>query len=480
MNTPLPSAVPSANVTLKEDVSSSGGSSGNVFKTTTGEVCVSLSPPETLNSASVQSLNQLAFSQIFVNTETSQFLNESNSHDLIFLSPELIEIEIQLAELLQTLENIETRESSTNPLSQTKTPDQPRSSSPSLSNTNISRSPKEETKTSTQKSLSSLAKSPKLSPTTSHTPTTSTSLKQTSGLFKTPAPQLQRTQKESEQESTRLSHLSTLLAEKKHEAISTTKSQESQQNHENKEQKHRQEQQKEQQKEKQEDQEKDEHHKKSSSRPQVENNQDNSLNISVMHLRYASDIRQSPKETQKEVEKTFRKKAPSPMSLFTSTPSSSLGFQPIQTPKIENVFISFMQLMARILGQAEAEAHELYLRVKERTDNVDKLTLLLSKINAEKGAINWEKDTEMKALVDQVKKLGVTIDNTTYCWSEEEKKLLKENIQMRKENMEKITQLERTDMQRHLQEVSQCHQARSNVLKLLKELMDTFIYNLRP
>lgn len=135
--------------------------------------------------------------------------------------------------------------------------------------------------------------------------------------------------------------------------------------------------------------------------------------------------------------------------------------------------------MARILGQAEAEAHELYLRVKERTDSVDALTLLLSKINNEKGAIDWNQDEEMRALVDQAKKLGVPIGDS-YDWSEEGKKLLKENIQMRKENMEKITQLERTDMQRHLQEVSQCHQARSNVLKLLKELMDTFIYNMRP
>lgn len=138
-----------------------------------------------------------------------------------------------------------------------------------------------------------------------------------------------------------------------------------------------------------------------------------------------------------------------------------------------------MKLMARILGQAEAEAQELYLRVKERTDNVDTLTLLLSKINSEKGAIDWRDNPEMKALVEQARKLDVTISDTLQ-WTEEEKKLLKENIQMRKENMEKITQLERTDMQRHLQEVSQCHQARSNVLKLLKELMDTFIYNLRP
>jgi hypothetical protein len=147
---------------------------------------------------------------------------------------------------------------------------------------------------------------------------------------------------------------------------------------------------------------------------------------------------------------------------------------------IENVYIRFMALMARILGQAEMEAHQLYLRIKDRTDQIDVLTLLLSKMNSEKGAIDWTNNEEMKALIQKAKAIGVDIPDDKYKWSEEEKKLLKENIQMRKDSMEKITQLERTDMQRYLQEASQCHQARSNVLKLLKEVMDTIIANMRP
>lgn len=198
--------------------------------------------------------------------------------------------------------------------------------------------------------------------------------------------------------------------------------------------------------------------------------------LSIAHLCYRQEMRKQQPAVE---EKTFRRKAQSPMALFKASAETKAVFPPIQTPQIENVFVRFMRLMARILGQAEAEAHELYLRVKERTDNVDTLTLLLSKINTEKGDIDWSKDDEMQALVDRAKQLGVTIGDT-YKWSSEDKKLLKENIQMRKENMEKITQLERTDMQRHLQEVSQCHQARSNVLKLLKEVTDTFVYNMRP
>ena len=147
---------------------------------------------------------------------------------------------------------------------------------------------------------------------------------------------------------------------------------------------------------------------------------------------------------------------------------------------VENIYIRFMALMARILGQAEREAHELYLRIKERTDNVDVLTLLLSKINSEKGPIDWTKNEEMKALIEKARAIGVDIPADKLTWTDDEKKLFKENIQMRKDSLEKVTQLERTDMQRYLQEASQCHQARSNILKLLKEVTDSIIANLRP
>lgn len=147
---------------------------------------------------------------------------------------------------------------------------------------------------------------------------------------------------------------------------------------------------------------------------------------------------------------------------------------------IENIYLRFMALMARILGQAELEAHQLYLRIKERTDAIDVLTLLISKINSEKGAIDWSNNEEMKKLLEKARAIGVDIPEGKFQWSEEEKKLLKENIQLRKDSMEKVTQLERTDMQRYLQEASQCHQARSNILKVIKEVIDTFIHNIRP
>lgn len=147
---------------------------------------------------------------------------------------------------------------------------------------------------------------------------------------------------------------------------------------------------------------------------------------------------------------------------------------------IGSLYFRFMGLMSRILGQAEAESHSLYQRIKDRTDQVDVLIKLQSKINNASGAIDWTKDEEGQKLVEAARAIGVDIPKDKLKWKVEEIPLLKENISMRKDSMEKITQLERTDMQRYLQEASQCHQARSNILKLMKEVVDTFVHNMRP
>ncbi len=149
-------------------------------------------------------------------------------------------------------------------------------------------------------------------------------------------------------------------------------------------------------------------------------------------------------------------------------------------PGVQEIFIRFMDLMAKILGQAEAEAHELYQKIKHRTDQIDLLTQLIQKINLETKGLDWSNKPELLALVDKARLIGVDVPVGKNQWTEEEKRLFKENIQLRKDSLEKITQLERTDMQRYLQEASQCHQARSNILKLHKEVMDTIIHNLRP
>ncbi|AFS24964.1 hypothetical protein [Chlamydia psittaci] len=481
MNTPLPSAVPSTNVTLKEDVtsSSSDSTSCSILKTAAGDVVLSIFSSEGAAPASLSSLATFALAQISAIASNNANLFQDCAHNVIFLSPETIEVEIQIADLLQTLETINLQTTSEEKTSCKKQEQnllqkgyEPREVAPKSAK-DIQGSSK--TLQQPSKAFSGHA-SAKTSDSRSWTnsltiPHTLEQFRSQASHSSTPSQQ-PRTEKDSDLIS--YQSYPACTTEKKEQQIFTTKSQESKQGRGNRDQK--QDQQRNGQNQEENNQEK-QREKKYKSQSNVDKSKKTSSQLSIAQLRYFDDVRQS-REINIEEEKTFKKKVQSPMSLFASaTPTQR--YASIQTPKIENVFIRFMKLMARILGQAEAEAQELYLRVKERTDNVDTLTLLVSKINSEKGAIDWRDNSEMKALIDQARKLDVTISDTLQ-WTEEEKKLLKENIQMRKENMEKITQIERTDMQRHLQEVSQCHQARSNVLKLLKELMDTFIYNLRP
>ena len=186
------------------------------------------------------------------------------------------------------------------------------------------------------------------------------------------------------------------------------------------------------------------------------------------------------------LEKPNRKIEDSPWNIKASFPtqkssadSEDDGGYPV-AEGVESIYVRFLALMARVLGQAEASAQELYQKIKTRTDQVDLLSSLLSKINLEKDKIDWSKNEEMKKLVDKARELGADIPEGKYSWTKEEKAQLKENIQMKRENMEKITQLERTDMQRFLQEASQCHQLRSHILKMLKEVVDVIISNFRP
>lgn len=165
----------------------------------------------------------------------------------------------------------------------------------------------------------------------------------------------------------------------------------------------------------------------------------------------------------------------------SSSAASSASNEPLPPVKnVGDVFHCFLLLMERILGQAQAEAHELYQKIKNRTDQVEILTKLIGKLNVIDGKVDWSKDEEMKLLVQQARAMGVEIPENKYTWTKDEKRYLLENIQMRKDTMEKMTQLERTDMQRYMQEAAHCHQARSNILKLMKEIGDTIIHNFRP
>ncbi|WP_291893110.1 hypothetical protein [Chlamydia sp.] len=452
------------------------------MKTSTGEVTLSQSIEEGNNEALISALGIAN-----ICTAQEELPAPIFQHNLVFLTPETVELEIQISDLLQALE-----EAPSSTTSSQKGSDSLARAKPAAKVSIFSLQAKESSQSDSSQASQQPAASQQLArpftlqdqPTRFPTPERNVSRIPSSVVphrRANPASSEHSFTGTSRSHQTNLS-TGTLLSPSQKEwelplqmarSCSTQKEKQEGQQEKNSHQEHSNE---------DSHQEKKEHEADAKVLPKKKQIKEGSLGhendeiFSVSHLAYNLGSHPSLAFDQEPCQSTFQKRPPSPMSLFSSQNSVE---ETSKKPEVENVFLRFMRLMARILGQAEAEAHELYLRVKERTDNVDALTLLLSNINNEKGAINWSQNAEMQALVDQAKKLGVAIGDS-YTWSEDEKKLLKENIQMRKENMEKITQLERTDMQRHLQEVSQCHQARSNVLKLLKELMDTFIYNMRP
>ncbi len=431
------------------------------LKTEVGDIAISM---ENLPELSID-IN--AYVSMFLNSNLNEnnFVFLSGNHNIIFISPESVEIEIEIKDLLSDLQKLDSLTTNSNPETESLFFDSSVSSKTKTSShllppfLNSSKNPNKQSMSANEITKTSASN-------TSNFSIEKNNLNQEVNFFEKKQSSIRK------DESIRINVESNFL--NKEEKITPSFKQEKQE----KEQQQQKQQEKEQkQQEKEQEQKQSQYQKKE--KKVLKCNEINVNSISIEELRYHNSLKQLKKN--KEVSSCLKKKLDSPIKVFNASLSNKkIQHNTTQKVHIENIFIKFMQLMAKILGQAEAEAHELYLKIKERTDNVDLLTLLLSKVNSEKEDINWEDNEEMKFLINKARSCGVDIPPEKYSWTEEEKKLLKENIQMKKDSMEKITQLERTDMQRYLQEVSQCHQTRSNVLKLLKEVIDTFIYNLRP
>lgn len=447
----------SANSSNNLDISSASKNSPNIIgtlKTTLGDINISI------ENSSETPTNINTYVNTFLDSafQRDNFNFFPNSRNITFISPELIEIEVEIGDLLNDLQKLDSSVNSSS------------STSNSLSS-NLNETPNLKTPFPFLSSLNAPSKNLYKKSLSTYEMINTNEKK-----IETPSSEKNKSNQKTNYFEKRQSHLKkddtininieNNFLNKEEKNTSSSKQEKDHQNQKEKEQ---------QQHHHQNQKEKEEEQKKISKCKEISIN-----SISIEELRYHDSLKQL-KKSKETSSPCLRKKLDSPIEVFNASYSNKKKQETSnQKVHVENVFIKFMQLMAKILGQAEAEAHELYLKIKERTDNIDLLTLLLSKVNSEKEDINWENNDEMKFLINKARSCGVDIPQEKYSWSEEEKKLLKENIQMRKDSMEKITQLERTDMQRYLQEVSQCHQTRSNVLKLLKEVIDTFIYNLRP
>lgn len=148
----------------------------------------------------------------------------------------------------------------------------------------------------------------------------------------------------------------------------------------------------------------------------------------------------------------------------------------------KDIYVRFELLTLKLIEQSETDANELYSKIEGRTNEVETLNKLIYKINkpGELDLSGKEGEDLLKQVRGLVRDSGVEIPEGKTKWSEEEKKQLKENINMVKDSKEKFTQLERIKLQRHMQNISHHYQALSNNQKLRKEAFDTIIHNIRP
>lgn len=150
--------------------------------------------------------------------------------------------------------------------------------------------------------------------------------------------------------------------------------------------------------------------------------------------------------------------------------------------QIDHLFTKIFSLLKDLHSVVETDAAELHSRIKTRTEHLKRLSTLVQKINTVPPgqSVDWSKDPEMKALLDEARALGVEIEKGKYAFSEKELEHLKENTQIVRDRFEKLTQTERADLQRYLQEASQYLQFISNLLKKVETVGDTLSRNVRP
>jgi hypothetical protein len=145
-----------------------------------------------------------------------------------------------------------------------------------------------------------------------------------------------------------------------------------------------------------------------------------------------------------------------------------------------DAFNAYFALCARMVRLANESAREIYVAMKERTDKIELLTTLLGKLNAlppNTQEVDWENDNQMRALLDAARSMGVEIKG--YKFTKEERDLLKENIKMRKNNMDDQTQIERVNLQRAYHQLETGYKQWSEALALWANIMRTLSNNMR-
>lgn len=150
-------------------------------------------------------------------------------------------------------------------------------------------------------------------------------------------------------------------------------------------------------------------------------------------------------------------------------------------PRTGDIFLRFITLLGRMYGQTQLDANDLYQKVKERTDQIELMSELVTTLNLMKGPVDWSNDAAMKQKLDYaIDHCGLKWEKGNYKFeTDETRALFRENVSAKKETFERISKLDQTKMQRYMHESTELLGLRSNVAKMRHDLMQAIISNFR-
>lgn len=124
------------------------------------------------------------------------------------------------------------------------------------------------------------------------------------------------------------------------------------------------------------------------------------------------------------------------------------------------------------VNQLEEQMRKELKDLRKRQDKVRRLHDVLKAINKtvnEKDGINWENDKELKALLDEARKLGADIPEGKYKFNSSERMRLVENIRLTIDDFNLQNDLQMQTITRLQNERYESYQMARSILKPLHE-----------
>lgn len=146
----------------------------------------------------------------------------------------------------------------------------------------------------------------------------------------------------------------------------------------------------------------------------------------------------------------------------------------VSNKESENMSIEALMLMMNTdrIRELEEQMRKELAELKGRQQDVHFLHDLLQAINkttSDKDKINWEKDKDLKKMLDKARELGVDIPEDKYKFNEKERQRLIENIRMEIDDLNLHNDLQFQTVTRLTNERYESYQLTRAIMKPLHE-----------